>query len=195
MLASITPLGERGRHSHYWVTMAAFLTGGALAGALGGLGLGALGALVLDGLASSVRLIMLALALAAAIAVDLRPGSAPGPRRQVNEQWLDRYRGWVYGLGFGVQLGIGVSTVVTSAATYVALLAALLSASPGSGALILGLYGALRGLTPLLAAPSRTTTQLMALHTRLARASAPVARAGLIGLVLALVLALAGALG
>jgi hypothetical protein len=195
MLASITPLGERGRHSHYWVTMAAFLTGGTLAGALGGLVLGAIGALVLGGLSSSVRLIVLAVALTGAIAGDLRPGSAPGPRRQVNEQWLDRYRGWVYGLGFGAQLGIGVSTVVTSAATYVALLAALLSASPGSGALILGLYGGVRGLTPLLAARSKTTIQLMTLHARLARASAPVARAGLVGLGCALVLAVAGALG
>jgi hypothetical protein len=195
MLASITPLGERGRHSHYVVTMAAFITGGVLAGALGGLVLGAIGALVLGGVASSVRLIALAVALAAAIAIDLRPGSAPGPRRQVNEQWLDRYRGWVYGLGFGAQLGLGVSTVVTSAATYVALLAALLSASPGAGALILGLYGGVRGLTPLLAARSKTTTQLMALHARLARGSAPVARAGVLGLGCALVLAVAGALG
>jgi hypothetical protein len=194
MLASITPLGERGRHSHYPVTVVAFLLGGAIAGALGGLGLGTLGALALGGMASSSRLILLAVALAAAIGIDLRPGSAPGPRRQVNEQWLDRYRGWVYGLGFGAQLGIGVSTIVTSAATYVAVLAALLSASPGFGALVLGLYGAARGLTPLLAARSQSTAQLMALHGRLARASAPMAKAGLLVLAFAFVLAVAGAL-
>ena len=57
----------------------------------------------------------------------------PGPRRQVNERWLDEYRGWVYGLGFGAQLGLGVTTIVTSAATYVALFAALLSGTPAAG--------------------------------------------------------------
>lgn len=193
MLASITPLGERGRHSHYPVTIVAFLLGAAAAGALEGLALGAIGALVLSGLSSTVRLIALAAALGAAIAVDLASRSVPGPRRQVNEQWLDRYRGWVYGLGFGAQLGIGVSTIVTSAATYVALLAALLSGRPGTGALILGVYGTLRGLTPLLAARSRTTGQLMALHARLHRASGPVARACLLGLGCALALAVVGA--
>ena len=60
----------------------------------------------------------------------------PGPRRQVNERWLDDYRGWVYGLGFGAQLGLGVTTVVTSAATYATLLACALSGAPGRGALI-----------------------------------------------------------
>lgn len=81
---------------------------------------------------------MLAVALGVAVAVDLRPGSAPGPRRQVDERWLDEFRGWVYGLGYGTQLGLGVSTVVSSAATYAALLAALLCADPGTGAVILG---------------------------------------------------------
>lgn len=195
MLASITPLGERGRHSHYAVTVIAFLLGGAAAGALEGLALGAIGALILGGLPGATRLIALAVALGVAIAVDLQPGPAPGPRRQVNEQWLDRYRGWVYGLGFGAQLGVGVSTIVTSAGTYVALLAALLSARPAAGAVILGLYGAVRGLTPLLAARSQTTGQLMALHARLARASVPVARIGLLVLVCALALAVAGAAG
>ena len=76
---------------------------------------------------------MLAAVLLIALAVDLRPGAAPGPRRQVNERWLDEYRGWVYGAGFGAQLGIGVTTVVTSAATYAALLAALLAGSAAGG--------------------------------------------------------------
>jgi hypothetical protein len=192
MLASITPLGERGRHNRYRLTAAAFLIGAAGAGAVGGLVLGVLGALILPGLSFELRLSVLAIALAAAIALDAR-GAVPGPRRQVNEQWLDRYRGWVYGVGFGVQLGIGVVTIVTSAATYVALLAAVLSADPAAGALILGLYGLLRGLTPLLAARSRTPHQLMALHARLARASAPVARGSLVALVAMLILSMAGA--
>ena len=192
MLASITPLGERGRHNRYRLTATAFLIGATGAGAAGGLVLGALGALLLSGLSAALRLSVLAIAFAAAIALDAR-GGVPGPRRQVNEQWLDRYRGWVYGVGFGAQLGIGVVTIVTSAATYVAVVAAVLSADPAAGALILGLYGLLRGLTPLLAARSQTPHQLMALHARLARAGSPVARASLVALVAVLILSVIGA--
>ena len=98
----------------------------------------------------------------------------PGPRRQVDERWLDRYRGWVYGLGYGSQLGLAVTTVVSSAATYVALVAALESASAADGAIILGCFGAVRGLTPLAAARVRSQRQLLDLHRGLARWRAPV---------------------
>ena len=94
--------------------------------------------------------------------------TVPGPHRQVNERWMDEYRGWVYGLGFGIQLGLGVTTVVTSAATYVALLAAFLAPSVAGGALIMGCFGAARGLTLLAGAGIRTPPQLVALHGRLA---------------------------
>ena len=52
--------------------------------------------------------ILAVLALVAA-AVDggvfgFRP---PFFRRQVNEDWLPRYRGWLYGVGFGWQVGVG----------------------------------------------------------------------------------------
>jgi hypothetical protein len=195
MLASITPLGERGRHNRYALTIAAFILSSVGAGALGGLVLGAVGALLVSGLGTAGRLGTLAIAVGVAIILDSRSSPVPGPRRQVNEQWLDRYRGWVYGIGFGAQLGMGVSTIVTSAATYVAMLAAGLSADPAAGALILGVYGAVRGLTPLLAARSRTTTQLMSLHAALARASAPVARAAPLALLAVLIVAVVGAAG
>lgn len=194
MLASITPLGERGRHSRYAITVVAFLLAGLFAGAALGALLGGLGALTFAGIDPRPRLVALAAALLVALALDLGPGAVPGPRRQVDERWLDRYRGWVYGAGFGAQLGVGVSTVVTSAATYVALLAAVLGASPGAGAVILGTYGALRGLTPLLAAGVRTPEQLLSLHARYARGQRPAARAGLALLAAASVLTLVGAL-
>ncbi len=194
MLASITPLGERGRHSHYAITVIAFSLTGVSAGAALGAVLGALGGVALGNTGVAPRLIVLAIGMVAALVVDLRPGAAPGPRRQVNERWLDEYRGWVYGAGFGGQLGIGVSTVVTSAATYAALLAALLGGSAALGALILGLYGAIRGLTPLLAARVRTPEQLLVLHGRLARARRPAAGAGHGLLAAATVLAATGAL-
>jgi hypothetical protein len=177
MLASITPLGERGRGSTWTVTVVAFALGAIAAGlALGAL-LGAVGSLFLDaGVGWRVRLAALAVALAAALVVDRRPGNAPGPRRQVNERWLDEFRGWVYGLGFGAQLGAGVLTVVTSAATYAALLAALLSGTAARGALILGCAGLVRGLTPLAAARVRRPDQLLALHRALDRGRGAVRR-------------------
>jgi hypothetical protein len=194
MLASITPLGERGRHSHYAITVIAFSLAGVLAGAALGAGLGELGGVVLGGTGPAPRLIALAIVLVVALVVDLGPGAVPGPRRQVNERWLDEYRGWVYGAGFGAQLGIGVTTVVSSAATYAALLAALLCGSAASGALVLGSYGAIRGLTPLLAVRVRTPEQLLALHRRFARAQRSATGAGQALLAAATVVAATGAL-
>jgi len=167
MLASITPLGERGRQSRWGVTVAAFLVGATVAGAAAGAAVGWLGGLA--GLSSNTRLAVLLVALAAATLLDLLPRPIPGPRRQVDERWLDQYRGWVYGIGYGSQLGLAVSTVVSSAATYVALTAALLSASPGAGAVVLGCFGAVRGLTPLAASGVRSQRELLEFHRTLAR--------------------------
>jgi MFS family permease len=194
MLASITPLGERGRQSHWSITVFAFLTGGVVAGAVFGGLLGLLGGLVVSGVGETARLLLLAAAFLAAISIDLRPDRVPGPRRQVNERWLDQYRGWVYGLGYGAQLGLGVVTVVSSAATYVALGAAFLAASIGGGAVILGVYGAVRGLTPLLAARVQTTQQLVALHERFRHARSATTRVSLIVLGAGAILAIVGSL-
>jgi hypothetical protein len=189
MLASITPLGERGRRSHWTVTVTAFALGATAAGAVAGALLGALGMSLPGGFSGHARTVVVALALVAAFALDLSATTVPGPRRQVDERWLDRYRGWVYGLGFGSQLGLGIVTVVTSAATYVVLLSAVASGDPVTGAAIMGLYGALRGVTPLLAAGVRTPRHLLTLHARLHSADAATARAG------AAVLAVAGLVG
>ena len=193
MLASITPLGERGRHRSYALTMTAFVMAATAAGAGLGAVLGGLGSLVAGGLAPSARLVLLAVAAAVALVLDLRPGPAPGPHRQVDERWLDRYRGWVYGVGYGAQLGFGLATVVSSAATYVALLAALLSAGVGSGAVVLGVYGAVRGLTPLLAVGVRRPDQLMTWHARFLAGRRPFALAGRIGLLAVTAVAVMGA--
>lgn len=173
MLASITPLGERGRGSTWSFTIAAFALGATAGGlVLGGLA-GAAGTLLPPTLGGHGRLAVLAAALGVAAALDARASTAPGPRRQVNERWLDQYRGWVYGLGFGTQLGLGLTTVITSAATYAALVAAALSGAPDRGALIGGCFGLVRGLTPLVAAGVRTPPQLLALHRRMLRWAAP----------------------
>ena len=191
MLASITPLGERGRQSRWAVTVTAFLLGATAAGAVAGALLGFVGAVALGASGGAqARLGVLAAGLLLALALDLLR-AVPGPRRQVNERWLDEFRGWVYGLGYGAQLGLGITTVVTSAATYAAMLAAFLAGGAARGALVLGCYGAVRGLTPLAAAHVRRPDELLALHARIDRWRAPVALVW--PLLLAGVLVLAGA--
>jgi hypothetical protein len=170
MLASITPLGERGRHSTWGVTVTAFLLAATVAAAGAGAALGALGSVVPP---VHSRLSVLLVAIAVAIVLDGLPRTVPGPRRQVDERWLDRYRGWVYGAGYGAQLGVGVTTIVASAATYVALLAAFLTASAPAGALAVGCFGAVRGLTPLAATGVRSQRRLLEFHRALARWRAP----------------------
>ncbi|HEY8624755.1 MAG TPA: hypothetical protein VIL82_02015 [Solirubrobacteraceae bacterium] len=195
MLASITPLGERGRHGHWGVTVSAFLIGSGVTGVLIGALAGGAGALLIPAsVGAQPRLTALALSVLVALGLDAS-GAVPGPGRQVNERWLEEYRGWVYGLGYGAQLGAGVLTVVTSAATYVALLAALISGGAGRGAAVVGLYGVLRGLTPLAAARVRSPGQLVALHRALGRSRVSAARGGMLVLAAVLAVSLAGSIG
>ncbi len=195
MLASITPLGERGRRSIWAVTVTAFALGALAAAAAAGAVLGLLGTAVgVGGASTRGRVAILAGALAVAIVIDASGRGVPGPRRQVDERWLDSYRGWVYGLGYGSQLGLAVTTVVSSAATYVALVAAFLSAGAVEGAVILGCFGAVRGLTPLAAAHVRSHRQLLELHRDLARWRARV-QWGTVGLQIAILAAAVAVVG
>ncbi len=195
MLASITPLGERGRRSRWWITVVAFASASTAAGAALGALLGAAGRIAVSPvLSEDGRLAVLAGLLAAAIVIDMKARRIPGPRRQVNQRWLDEYRGWVYGAGFGSQLGLGITTVVASSATYVAIAGAALTATPWQSAVVLGCYGAVRGLTPLLAARVSSPAALIEIHRALARWGAPVRSAGLIAMAASLSAAVAGAL-
>src|SRR5919204_6982329 len=143
MLTSITPLGERGRGNRWGVTTAALVFGSMASGALAGAVAGALGRLALAGVGVDARLAILAAVLLAGLAVEVgRPGTLPTVRRQVNEDWLRAYRGWVYGLGFGLQLGAGAATIVATSMVYATFLGAFAAAGAGAGALIGGVFGA-----------------------------------------------------
>ncbi|MGA2928047.1 MAG: hypothetical protein ABSG43_19040, partial [Solirubrobacteraceae bacterium] len=100
MLASITPLGERGRQAHWGITLTVFALAASGAGLLAGLLAGSIGAAVTDGLGVHPRFALLGAAALAAVVLDAGVRGVPGPRRQVDERWLDEYRGWVYGLGY-----------------------------------------------------------------------------------------------
>jgi hypothetical protein len=170
MLSSIHPLGERGRSNRWGRTVTAHVIGSAAGGALVGVLLGSVGAL-LDATGLPVRgraAVVLPLALVATW-VDARgwPRWLPRPRRQVDERWLNAYRGWVYGAGFGFQLGMGVVTIVTAATIYLLGAAIVAIGSPLAGVLIGGAYGLARGLTILAGRSIRTPERLVAFHRAL----------------------------
>ncbi|MCW2679054.1 MAG: hypothetical protein JWM62_455 [Frankiales bacterium] len=188
MLTSITPLGERSRGNRYAVTLTAYVLGCLLGGATTGLVLGAVGSL----LPSLPVLVLAAIACAAAALADLR-GTRIG-RRQVDEDWLTRYRGWVYGLGFGYQLGLGVVTVVTSAATVAVLALALLTQSAVSGLLVGLAFGGARAVPALLLGRAASHGELRSLAAGLERRAPLAARTTTAALALGSAVLLTGAL-
>ncbi len=172
MLASITPLGERSRGFSWGLTASAFAVGAVGAGALAGAAAGGLGSLAPKGTwRDIIGLVLLVLALAIDVS-PLRP-RLPTTRRQVNEDWLTRYRGWIYGLAFGAQLGAGMVTIVTTAAVYAALLGAVLCGTALAGAAVGAAFGAIRALSLLPARGATGPAGLVDLHERLGRAEAP----------------------
>ena len=147
MLASITPLGQRGRNASWTRMVTFYVAASAVGGAALGTVLGAAGSW-LPGLGNRMSLLVGVVAAAPAVALDLR-GRPPSLRRQVDETWLNRYRDWVCGAGFGLQLGFGAATIVTSASLYLTWLLELLVASPAAGALIGLVFGLTRSV-PIL---------------------------------------------
>jgi len=141
MLASINPVTERARHQRWGVTVTVFAIASTLTGAAIGGVLGLLGKTV----GASAAVWIIAPACLLAVAADLRFRRMPPAYRQVNERWLARYRGWVYGAGFGFQLGTGVATVVMTAAVYVTWMGAFVSGSPAFGMILGTFFGATRG--------------------------------------------------
>jgi sulfite exporter TauE/SafE len=158
MLASIHPLGERARDRRWGVTVGAYLLGSTLAAALLGAALGAIGDVL--ALTPGVTVALLLAAGGLALAADLGAFRLPTVHRQVDKDWLDRYRGWVVGAGFGFQLGLGVVTIVNTAAVYLTLALALLSGSPTAGAVVGTTFGRVRALSILVVAPVRRPDQL-----------------------------------
>jgi hypothetical protein len=163
MLGSITPLGERGRNRRWGITVTTYVIGSVVGGVAIAGALGRLGAAVGSGdLSVALRLGALAVAVLVGIAVDLGLGGLrlPTVHRQVNEDWMVRYRSWVYGLGFGLQLGLGVVTIVTTSAIYATMLAAALSGSAAAGALIGAVFGFVRAVIVFAVAGVKRPDQL-----------------------------------
>lgn len=177
MLASITPLGERGRQMRWGRTTVAYVAGSVLGGAgVGGL-LGGFGALLPARPGATTAAVLVAAVCLLAAGFDLTGRRLPTLHRQVDEDWLTRYRGWVYGVGFGFQLGLGVVTIVTTATVYATLALAALTQSLGGGLAVGAAFGLVRALPILVAARVTTPDRLAVLHRRLASWSAYAHRA------------------
>jgi hypothetical protein len=175
MLTSISPLGERARGNRWALTVTAYLVGSTLGGVtIGGL-------LGLAGSPWHVTGFAAAGVCVVAAALDLI-GRRPTLHRQVDEDWLSRYRGWVYGGGYGFQLGLGVVTIITSASTYAMLALCLLSSSVLAGALIGGAFGLVRALPLLGLRDASTPAQLRDVAMRLEQLSRAAGRATVVAL-------------
>lgn len=170
MLSSITPLGERSRGNRWWLTVTAFFVAAVLGGALQGAAWGGLGALLqLDRLSDTTVAVLAGVLAVVALAFDAFRSrlKLPTTKRQVNEDWIGLYRGWVYGAGWGFQLGLGLATVVVAATEYLVFALELLSASPATGALIGVVFGVTRGLTVFTGARVDSPDRLVAFHRRM----------------------------
>jgi len=173
MLTSISPLGERGRGHRWGVTMGWLFAGHVLGGLLLG-GVLAAGAAALDAAGAGDhgadwRATAAIAAATVAVLADALGWRAPG-RRQVDENWLSAYRGWVYGLGFGVQLGFGFVTVINSAMLFAMAISAVL-AGPAVAVAVGVVHGVVRGALAAVNARVRTVDDLKSLHRRLDRSA------------------------
>jgi len=168
MLSSITPLGQRGRGMSWIRTVVGFWVGSMLAAAAVFSTAGWLGGLV--GLDRFHPWVAVAAVVAAAV-LDLAKVRPPGPRRQVDGDWLGRYRDWVIGFGFGAQLGLGFVTIVPSWGYWAVQVAAATAGLPA--AILIGVgFGLGRSLLLVTARRVGSPTALADLMRRFTGAEA-----------------------
>ena len=181
MLASINPLGERSRNSRFAITFTAYLVGSVAGGAALGalLGLAGAGVHELAPWSAATSAIVVVVLCGAALALDAGVGGlrVPTIHRQVNEDMLNEYREWAYGMNFGFQLGLGVVTIVTTATVYLTFALAALTGAWQTGLLVGGVFGLVRALPMVLVARAYSPHHLRTLFRRI-NAWAPIAYRG-----------------
>jgi hypothetical protein len=171
MLSSIHPFGERSRNNTFRRTASAHVLGSLVGGSLLGLGAGVLGLLVeliFDVSATTRTIIILVFSIfALGIEATSRERLLPSRTRQVNENWIQTYRGWVYGGGFGAELGFGISTIITTPLIHLLVLAMVLSGSLSASVALGAVFGFVRGATVLTAYNVDSPEALRAFHQHL----------------------------
>lgn len=172
MVSTLNPLSERSRGHRYPLTAAWFVAGAALGGAVLG-GVAALGAMLWAWIgpatAGTVAIAAGCCLVATASDTSVVSWRLPLVPRQVNEQWVDRYRRWIYAAGFGLQIGVGVATYVMTAAVYLTFTLGVLTGSPEVALAVGILFGAVRGCAILVGGRADDPQRLRRLHARLAR--------------------------
>jgi hypothetical protein len=152
MMSSINPMSEQARGQRFGVTVTCYVAGSVVGSVVPAV-VAAAGALLVAGLDPATRVVGALAATAALVGSlsDSRLGSwhLPVHPRQVDEDWLTRYRGWVYGFGFGVQIGAGFATYIMTAGVYLMVVLAALTGSPTVAAAAVLVFGLVRGLSIL----------------------------------------------
>jgi sulfite exporter TauE/SafE len=172
MLSSIHPLGERSRHNKWSVTVTAFTIGAVSTAALIGAAFGRIGSFLVD-LSPGATLLSMGAVISVAGLLDITGVPVPGPKRQVNENWIGNFRGWVYGGAFGGQLGAGFATFIVTWGVYATFVLEFLSGSALAGAVIGGMFGAGRSAGLLLAGRIDRASRLSSFHKRMASLGPP----------------------
>jgi hypothetical protein len=180
MLSQLNPVSERARGQRYAVTATWFVVGALAGGATLGSAMLAL-AFAVEALGVEVAVAAGATAvialLGAASDAHVLPWSPPFNRRQVNEDWLPRYRGWLYGVGFGWQIGTGVATYIMTAAVFVMIAVGALTGSPIVAFTVAIVFALARGLVVSATARFTSFDALATFHRRFHRLGPIVQRA------------------
>jgi hypothetical protein len=175
MLSSLNPVSETARGNRFWLTAVWYVAGALVGGAL--LGAGCAVAAVGWGRTGVPTTTTWAIVLAAAL-ITLASDTAvfgrslPEHPRQVDERWLVKYRRWIYAAGYGVQIGTGFATYIMTAAVYLLAALAILTGDPAEAFAVCLAFGAVRGLTIVVAAGARTPERLRSAHRRISALAA-----------------------
>lgn len=172
MVETITPVVHGGRRSRWGLVLLVHTTGTVVAAAAFGVVLAVAGSMLGApwGAAGPALVAVTASAYLAREALGV-PVPIPQLRRQVPDWWRTFFpfapAAFLYGLG----LGVGFFTYLARGTLVVVAAAAFASGSPSVGALLLGAFGLVRGLTAIVAIRSTNADESSALVGRLARSA------------------------
>ena len=199
MLSSIHPFGERSRNNRFASTALAHVVGSALGGVALGLLAGLIGAVLrlVIPLPTMVWIAIVVVAAGGATVLEAtsRERLLPTRTRQVNENWIQQYRGWVYGGGFGAELGFGISTIITTTLIHLLVLTMIVLGDIVATSVIGALFGFVRGATVLAAISVDSPERLRSFHEKLDRFRAHSRRGAVASLALATAVGVLGLAG
>jgi len=167
MVSTLTPLAERSRGRRWPAAAGWFVLGGTLGGLSSGLLLAvpaaAVGALDI-GVAWRTGAVGVVAVVAGVWDLHRGRGALPHHRRQVDEQWVDRYRQWATAGGWGLQIGTGWATYIMTSGVYLAAIAAVATGSAVTAVALGAGFGLLRGLAVFLGVRIDRPERLLRIH-------------------------------